>query len=522
MSKREMTMSRYAEIKRQLALGIPILTIAQNLKCGERTIRQIRDGIAPSPDTAKEITYPIWCEEIDWEKVLSDVLLGHPIKFVWMERAQEKIGYKAFWEQFHRKFPEYRKAPTVHRDFAPGERCEVDYAGDRALWVSTLTGEIHEMQVFIGVLGNSQLIFADATDNQTSQNFLASHVKMFEALEGVPKVIVPDCLKQGVTKTHLYDPEINKSYQHLSEHYGTAIVPARPGRPKDKALVEGAVRIVMRLYKWRTRSAMPTSRAEVNRILRSCVTEINDKPHRRFKISRLSSWLENERGFLRPLPVDRFEYCEWKMATLHPDSHVNVEAAFYSAPHIYRGEKLRVKLTEKTVEIFKDLKPIAVHVRDRSRKGAYTTDLTHLPENARAYLEATPQNLLSQSKFISPNLYKFIDELLNENAIANLRRSQGFIREARCAVKVFGHQGAQAAIVHAIEMMERFNRRRVPYFKECLSSYRLAAEKKESESKIHRKPNNPMLRYAGGAKLEIINNNEKQTEFSINGNSSNT
>lgn len=502
MARREMTMKRFEEIKRQLELKVPILTISQNLKCSERTVRQIRDRALLAPFTAKEIIRPPWCDEVDWDSVLREVLQGHPIKFIWQERAESKIGYKAFWEQFHKKYPDYRRATSVHREFAPGERCEVDYSGEKAFWVSTITGEVHEMEVFVGVLGNSQLFFADATDDQRSINFINSHVRMYEAFGGVPKLTVPDCLKQGITRTHLYDPEVNKSYQSMSEHYGTAIVAARPARPKDKALVEGAVKLIMRLYRFRTRGAMPTSRGEVNRILTDCVQLINEKPHSRFKISRRSSWLEGEKSFLLPLPIEPFEYCDWKTATVHPDSHVNVETAFYSVPHQYRASKLRVKLTDRSVEIFSDLERVAVHIRDRSRRGVYVTDLAHLPENAKAYLEATPQNILSQTKFISPDLFEFIDELFSENALAHLRRAQGFLRESRLAMRRLGREEGKLATKHAIEMMRRFDRKRVPYFKEIILAWRSSPLK--DQSRINRKPNNPMLRHSGGTKLEII------------------
>lgn len=505
MSKREMTMGRYEEIKRQLELKIPVLTISRNLRCTERTVRQIRDGLVASPNVPKELSGPAWLEEIDWSVVLKEALDGHPIKFIWSERAAERVGYKAFWEQFHKKFPQYKMATSVHREFQPGDRCEVDYAGKRAPWVDVRTGELHEMEVFVGILGNSQLIFADATDDQKSPNFIASHGRMYEAFGGVPKTTVPDCLAQGVSRMHLYDPNINKSYQSMAEYYGTAIVPARPGRPKDKSLVEGAVKLVWRLYRWRVRGAMCSSPNEVRRTLLECAAMINEKPHTRFKVSRKSSWQETERGLLRPLPLAAYEYCEWKTATVHPDCHASADSAFYSAPHQYRGLRVRMKIGERTVEIFVDLERVALHARDRRRIGAYVTEFAHLPDNARAYLEATPQNILSQSKFISADLYEFIDELFKENALAHLRRAQGFVREARSVMKRLGSDGGRDAIRSAVATMMRFNRKRVPYFKELLQTFR-ASELARADSKIQRKPNNPMLRHSGGPKLVIVNN----------------
>ncbi|MEK7700082.1 MAG: hypothetical protein AAB332_06735, partial [Planctomycetota bacterium] len=253
MSRRVIRMDRFSEIKRQLELGVPIIQIARNRGCTERTIRDIRDGKIVEPNNSKEVSFPFWSEQADWQQVLSEVLEGHPFKFIWEERFTKEIGYKAFLDQFHKRHPHYKRATTVHRYFAPGERCEVDYAGDTVSWINLKTGELIEMQVFIGTLGFSQKIYAEATSDQKSRNFIESHDRMYKAFEGVPKITVPDCLKQGVTRTHLYDPNINHSYQAMAKDFGTAIVPARPRRPKDKSLAELAVKLVLRLYRWRFR-----------------------------------------------------------------------------------------------------------------------------------------------------------------------------------------------------------------------------------------------------------------------------
>jgi len=335
-----MTMDRFSEIKRQLAIGISVIQISRNLGCGERTIRQIRDEKMISPEERKENKLgPIWSEEADWKLVMQEVLEGHPIKFIWEERFLEKVGYKAFLDQFHKKFPEYKMSPSVHRVFAPGERCEVDYAGDTIGWVSLQTGEFFEAQIFIGILGFSQKIFAEGTTDQRSRNFVESHTRMFLFFQGVPWLTVPDCLKQGVTRTHLYDPDINKSYQAMAVDFGTAIAPARPSRPKDKSLVEGAVKLVMRLYRWLFRKQLATSLMEINQRLLAVVTIINKKPHTRFKISREESWVAQEKAALRALPEGSYEYPTFKVATIHDDCFIFIEDAYYSCPKEYRREK---------------------------------------------------------------------------------------------------------------------------------------------------------------------------------------
>lgn len=139
------------------------------------------------------------------------------------------------------------------REFAPGERVEVDYAGDPIEWVELRTGEIHKAWVFVAGLGFSQLLFAWAADDMTSRNWLDSHQRMYAFYGGVPHVTVPDCLKQGVLKCHRYDPDLNPSYAALAAHYTTAVVPARPAHPRDKAVVEELVKILMRYLRFRYR-----------------------------------------------------------------------------------------------------------------------------------------------------------------------------------------------------------------------------------------------------------------------------
>ncbi len=193
MSREIMTMDRFSEIKRQLSIGISVNQICRNLNCSDRTVRQIRDGKAVSPEERKEnLIGPIWSEEADWKLVMQEVLEGHPLKFIWEERFLEKVGYKAFLDQFHKKFPEYKMSPSVHRVFSPGERCEVDYAGDTIGWVNLQTGEFCEAQIFIGILGFSQKIFAEGTTDQKSRNFVESHTRMYEFFQGVPWLTVPD------------------------------------------------------------------------------------------------------------------------------------------------------------------------------------------------------------------------------------------------------------------------------------------------------------------------------------------
>jgi len=494
MARRELTQMRHEEVKRLLGMGISVRKISQALRCSKVTVRKIRDNEIAGHGSFRELTGPVWTDQIDWDEVLKDFQLGHPLKFVWEEKAKEKITYVNFWKQFYKRFPECKRGLVTHREFTPGERGEVDWSGFKIEWIDIRTGEIYETCIFIGALGFSQYIFAGATPDEKTPNFLESHSKMYEHFGGVPHVTVPDCLKQGVTKCHLYDPDINPSYVDLAKFYDTAIVPARPGHPKDKAIVEGAVKLVKRYFKWLYRGHTFTSLSEINKALGEVTERINKKPHTRFKISRYQRWMEIEKAKLKPLPNEPYEYVEWKQAKVHPDCHVSVESDFYSVPHVHRGKAVKVKVGRQQVEIYFDMERIAIHPRCLAKAGKYITTLLHLPPNSRAYRETTPRNILSQAKFINKSLYDLIDETFQEDTLGNLRRALGLVRTAREDVNTLGYETAQQSITQACETMRRFNKIRVPYFKELLREFR--KEKYQIENReIIRNLNNPMLRY---------------------------
>ena len=191
-----------------------------------------------------------------------------------------------------------------------------------------------------------------------------------------------------------------------------------------------------------------------------------------------------------------FEQVEWKTATLHVDGTVEVDGAYYSAPHLLRGKKLRVKLTKNTIDIFSDLTRVAVHTRDRSKCGNRVIETSHLQPNSRAYLETTPQSILSQARFINNDLYQLIDGLFNLDALAHLRRGLGLVRFARSEIETYGRAAGEARIIEAVAHMTRFNQMRVRVFRETIE--RLRKDHLLSSNKIDREivriPGNPMLR----------------------------
>ncbi len=495
-------MPKIAEIERLILAGQTDRKIARALHCRRPLIAKIRAGRLSGESLVRdksreEKSPPGWALRVDWGVVERDLREGHQIKRIWEEVALELTSYPNFFKYVKTRFAALLQATVTLRTFRPGEYCEVDYAGDKIEWLDRRTGEIHAAHVFVGILCFSQKIFAVAHENEKKPNWLDAHRRMFEFYGGVPHVLVPDCLKNGVVKCHRYDPDLNPDYVELAAHYGAAVVPARPRTPKDKALVEGAVGILMRYFRFVNRRHTFTSLSEINQALSEAVSRLNAKPHSRFKVSRDFRFETLERSQLRALPAEPWNVGEWKRATLHPDCTVAADHCFYSAPHVYRGKELRVKVSAEFIEIFFELERIAVHPRAKGRVGERIVKNEHLPENSRAYLEATPQMLLAQARFSHPDLHALIHELFELDTLGNLRRAQGLVRKAYAVIQTHGREKANPWLVTAIAQMRRFNRVRVRTFEEIIHAEIKKATVLREDRTIVRQPGNPMVRGHG-------------------------
>ena len=516
MSRRKLTVGVYEEVLRLLELGLSVRTTASTLKCSRSTVRAIRDGRRVNPFVETQAgNFPLWTEQVDWKYIREKLSQGDTIKDLWNFNYSELVGYSGFYRQVYRKFPNTRTKFIVHRYFNPGEYSEVDYAGMKVEWLDKRSGEIHEAPVFTGILNNSQIIYATAKCDMTSRNFIECHKSMYEYFGGVPVITVPDCLKQGVKLVHLYDPDINESYNEMAKHYGTAIVPARVRRPQDKALVESAVKLVQRFFKYFYKDHLFTSVKEINDALLRVITLINDeRKHSTFKTTRRARYEEQEKAKLKPLPLVPYEYYEWKEAKVHPDSHIHIHGNYYSVPYVHRCKKVKVRVGQNQIEVFINLERIALHERCMSNHKRRITSRDHLPENAKAYYDATPVSILSKAKNISVELYNLIDGMFKENTLANLRRTQGLIDNARKELIRSGETKAVLVINKAVEDMRRFNKIRVPYFRDLLVKYhRESCQKKDTS--IERNHNNPMLRYSNVIDISYKNTMEVNLNGSI-------
>ncbi len=284
----------------------------------------------------------------------------------------------------------------VHR---AGEKLFVDYSGKKLHYVDGSTGDQVECELFVAVLGASNYIYAEATHTQRSRDWIASHVRAFEFIGGVPGLVVPDQLKSGVTTPCLYEPGVQRTYGELAEHYGTAVLPARSRKPRDKAKVEVGVQIVQRHVLARMRNEKFFSLDPLNRRVWELVGELNNRPMKLYGASRRELFESLDRPALIALPARRFVYAEWKQAKVNIDYHVEVDHHLYSVPYQVVGERVDVRFSATTVEVFLRQKRVAGHKRCYTR-GKFTTLPEHMPKAHREHLQWSPTRLVSWAETV--------------------------------------------------------------------------------------------------------------------------
>ncbi len=376
------------------------------------SLRQIKSSQRVSLGVVQKITSTADALKLNWEKIsnLDEAQLArqfYPEADVrtsshlqspdWVEVHQELrrkgVTKHLLWEEYTQAFPnrsysypqycflyqawcqkQRRSMRQVHK---AGDKLFVDYAGQTVPIINGDTGEIQPAQIFVAVLGASNYIYSEATWSQGLRDWLGSHARTFAYLGGVPKLVVPDNLKSGVSKACRYDPDVNLAYQQLAAHYGTAIMPARPRKPKDKAKVEVGVQIINRWILARLRHHSFFSLAELNQCIQALLVEVNQKPFKQLKGNR-QEWFESlDKPALLPLPKLAYEYTDIKPVKVNIDYHVQYDQHLYSVPHHLVGEKLELHAKDQLIELYFHAKRIASHAR-QYRPGT-TTVAAHMP-----------------------------------------------------------------------------------------------------------------------------------------------
>jgi transposase len=337
---------------------------------------------------------------------------GMTLLLAWEEhRAAQPEGYG--YSRFCDLYAEWRGrlSPTMRQAHPAGERLFVDYAGQTVGVIDSATGEVRQAQIFVAALGASNLTYAEARWTQSLPDWIGCHLGAFAAFGGVARQIVCDNLKAGVTRPSRYEPGISRSYQDMAGHYGTAVLPARVRRPRDKAKVEVAVQVVQRWVLTRLRHRRFFSLAELNGAIRELIAHLNDRPMRHLGTSRRALFESLERPALLPLPAEPFAYAEWRRCRAGLDYHVEVGGHFYSVPYRLVREIIEARITDQTVELFHQGLRVASHLRN-SRQNRHTTTPEHMPSAHRRHAEWTPTRLLHDAAAIGPATAALVECIL--------------------------------------------------------------------------------------------------------------
>jgi transposase len=430
-----MTMTNYREILRLDSLGLNHSEISKGSFISRPTVNKVLQA-AKAQGLRWQTTVEMSDKELanrlfpkdesekalfkmpDFESVHREMQKdGVTLQLLWYEYADKcsdsgEIPYQLTqFKKYYRDWAMQTKV-TMHINRKPGEIMEVDWAGTTAKIIDTDTGDDIDAYLFVAALPYSTYAYCEAFLSMDQQAWTTGHVNAYEYIGGVAKILVPDNLKTGVIKNTKAELNLNRTYLELAEHYGTAIIPARIKAPKDKPSVEGAVGNVTTFILAAIRNQQFFSLSELNTEIEDKLYQFNHKEFQKKEGSRATAFAE-EKPFLLPLPKDRFELSEWKMATVQMNYHVEVARGFYSVPHEYIKQKVDVRLTARIVEVFFEGSRICSHTRLYGKIGQYSTNETHMPLNHKQYVQWNGDRFRKWGESIGQNTATVVSAILS-------------------------------------------------------------------------------------------------------------
>ena len=467
---RRLPMRKIAEALRLKAGGMSTRKIASSLGLGQSTVSEylkraenaglgwpLPEGLSeadlegrlfhvPGSATRKGLTAP------DWASVHRQMRRkGVTLSLLWEEyrdrHPDDGYGYSRFCELYRRW--EGRIQPTMRQHHFAGEKVFVDFAGDTLKVICPTTGEVREAQIFVGVLGASSYTYVEAVWTQGLADWIGAHVRMLEFFGGVPEVIVSDNLRSGVSHACFYEPKVNRTYADLAAHYDTAVLPARPYKPRDKSKVEVGVQLAQRWIVAALRDRPLGSLAEANAAIQPLLEKLNGKVTRHLGASRRDLFEALDRPALKPLPITAYEYAEWLERKVGIDYHVEIERHYYSVPYKLLRQKVWTRVAARTVEIFHEGERVASH-RRTSGNHKHTTVKDHMPDAHQRYDGWTPAEIKRRAAKIGPNTATLVEVILTTKTHPEqgFRACLGIVRLAKSE----GKDSVDAACLRALEI----------------------------------------------------------------------
>jgi transposase len=427
-------MRKIKEVLRLQALGLKQEQIARSCGISQSTVSEYVTTAAAAGIS--------WEQIVDWDevrlkrelfpsrggKVRGPVQAAPDFAAVHEQLQRHKhVTLQLLWEEYRQAAPDgyrysrfcelYRRwrdrqDVVMRQQHRAGEKLFVDFAGDMVpVYVDDANGEPRQASIFVAVLGASSYTYAEATWSQGLEDWIAAHVRTFEFLGGLPEIVVPDNTRAAVNKSCRYDPDLNRTYQDLATHYGVAVIPARPAKPRDKAKVEAGVLLVERWILAALRHHRFHSLSELNEAIGELLVRLNDRPFRKREDSRRTLFESVDKAALRVLPAERYEFGQWRTARVNIDYHVEFDRHWYSVPYQLTGEAVELRVTAAIVEIFHRGARIASHARSSVPHEA-TTVAAHRPKSHQRHLEWTPSRLIEWAHTVGHSTAELFDKIM--------------------------------------------------------------------------------------------------------------
>lgn len=434
-------MVNYHEILRLHSMGQSQRNIRSAVHCSDHTVRAVVDKAAK-----KGIQWPLDADVTNAELELLlfpdkyknvSMYVDPDYQYIHRELAKPGVTITLLWEEYCQKCYEAGKRPYMLTQFGykyrkwarvtkatmriqhkPGDAIQVDWAGDTIPVFDPATGEQSAVYLFVAVLSCSYYAYAEACDDMRTENWLNCHVHAFSYFGGVARLLIPDNCKTAATSNTRYETVLNRSYQELAEYYGTAIVPARVRRPQDKSSVEASVRFAETWIIAALRDRKFFSVREVNEAVAEKLEELNSREFKQRTGTRRSAYQEEERAYMLPLPAVPFEAAVWSVAKVPNDYLVSDGRNKYSVPYNLIGEKVDIRVTKNTVEVFYHGNRVASHRRLQTLQRDPLVKLKHMPEAHQKYLTYNADDFKVWAMSAGPMTEKVVQHFLESGKAA--------------------------------------------------------------------------------------------------------
>lgn len=438
MAGKTITMSKVKQIIRLRERGVALQTIAKGVGISRNTVKKYLRLIEVKGyshqdllDTEDEQLEGLLADPDQVSQARCETLSG---MFPYMEKELQRTGVTRWilWGEYKEKYPDgysyahfcyhlrqwmATSSATMHFEHSPADKMYLDFAGKKLHWVDPNTGEVNPVEVYVALLGYSQLTYVQAVCSQKKEDFIGATENALHYFGGVPHVLVPDNLKSAVHKANKYEAELNQDFADFANHYNTSVLPARSNKPRDKALVENAVRIVYSRIYARLRDQIFHSVQELNRAIAELLESHNHQPFQKTDQSRREKYEQEERGQLMPLAQSRYELKKFKFVKVMKNSHIHLseDKHYYSLPYRFIGRKVKMIYSPTQVSVYYNRERIAYHKRDLKRFG-YTTLKEHLPSAHQFVSDWNPDKFLSWAAAIDPQVKQYITVVLESKA----------------------------------------------------------------------------------------------------------